>query len=162
MLQQREQAASERLEERLQPAGGHPRLVAQQQGIVGMLGIADGVGHAALEIEHLLQVRREAGEIVGGLGLGPRLLGDGLQLGDGGHQVGGDAAGDVVRLACLIHGPHAIRIRCFAGDLGLGGGDQAARLIGREALLRDARHRGELVARASSRRRAASASGRPT
>ena len=51
------------------------------------------------------------GEVVGGLGFGPRLLGDGLQLGDGGHQVGGDAARDVVRLARLLHGSHAIRIR---------------------------------------------------
>ena len=111
-----------------------------------MLGVADGVGHAALEIEHLLQIRREARKVVGGLRLGPRLLGDRLQLGDGGHQVGGDAARDVVRLARLSYGPHAIRIRRFAGDLGLGGGDQATRLIGCEAILRDARHRGKLIA----------------
>ena len=50
------------------------RLVVVQQGVVGALGVADGLRLLALQADHRLQKRPERGEVVVLAGLLPRLL----------------------------------------------------------------------------------------
>jgi len=123
----------------------HARLVFEHQRVEWVLLVAHGIGLLFGEIEHLLEIGREAGEVVVLFGLVPDLLGHRRQGGPAAEQIGGDAAHDLVVLPGLLHRPHAVRVRVLAGDLGFSRVEQPRRGVAREMLAREAGERGKLV-----------------
>src|SRR5690606_11494926 len=128
-------------EDRLEPRGAHPRLVAIQECVIALALMADRIGLLAPKLEQGAEVRRETGEILGLPRLLPRLHRHRLLAGESLHQ----RERNPFRPATLArqvgdHSPLGIR----EGGLLLGPGDQLAEPGLEQALMGERLQRGEL------------------
>jgi len=143
-LQQRRQPRLEVVEKPADLGGPHSRLEILQQGIVRLLFIAQGIGDAARDLDHALQVRLEERDVVFGAGLSPGLEGQGSDFRLLGDELRGDFRGPVVVTSQHAHEARVVRVEVHAGDFGLGGFEPARRLFGGEELVRERAERGAL------------------
>ena len=145
-LDQRQQRLAQPRKQRLQRRDRLARLEPEHQCIIGVLGIADRLGHLAIERYGLLEDRHELAEIALGPRLGPDRVTVGAELGAPPRQVGGDS--EVI----VEGGPHlldhdALDGPCgLAGNLALGGVELMAQPVGNEEIARHHRQRRELLA----------------
>ena len=136
-LDQRHQPLAQAAEDRADLGGGHLRLVAVEQGVIGVLGLREARRVAPAQLDVSLQVRGECREV--GLGAGP--LPRGCALCRGSREVGCELGG---------HAPRTVTVAAHdAGDrrvlLARGVEQLAERLVG-QPLVGDALDRGHRLA----------------
>ena len=114
-------------------------LVAVDEGVVGVVLVAQVVGGPALEIQEPLQVGEEDAEIVGGARLFPGRLGERCGAGDGGDEVRGKFCGAFVSAAGEADDGGVVR-----PGFGVAGAvEEAGRLLGGDDLVGEAGEGGE-------------------
>ena len=136
-LDQRHQPLAQAAEDRADLGGGHLRLVAVEQGVIGVLGLREARRVAPAQLDVSLQVRGECREV--GLGAGP--LPRGCALCRGSREVGCELGGHAHRTVTVAaHDAGDRRVLLARGLEQL-----AERLVGQQ-LVGDALDRGHRLA----------------